>query len=91
MPKGSEANWVQKLYDKHTKSKHFSKPRMSRTSFIIHHFADNVEYQIDGFLEKNRDTILEEQINLFKASQVSALDTAYNEFGYNEHLTDCNE
>ena len=48
----------------------FSKPRMSRTSFIIHHFADNVEYQMDGFLEKNRDTILEEQINLFKASQV---------------------
>ena len=55
---------------------------MSRTSFIIHHFADNVEYQMDGFLEKNRDTILEEQINLFKASQVSTLDTAYNEFGY---------
>ena len=77
MPKGSEANWVQKLYDKHTKSKHFSKPRMSRTSFIIHHFADNVEYQMDGFLEKNRDTILEEQINLFKASQVSTLGTAY--------------
>ena len=25
---------------------------------------------MDGFLEKNRDTILEEQINLFKASQV---------------------
>ena len=42
---------------------------------------------MDGFLEKNRDTILEEQINLFKASQVSTLGTAYNnEFGYNEHL-----
>ncbi len=70
MPKGSEANWVQKLYDKHTRSKHFSKPRMSRQSFIIHHFADNVEYQMEGFLEKNRDTVLEEQINIFKASQV---------------------
>ena len=86
MPKGSEANWVQKLYDKHTKSKHFSKPRMSRTSFIIHHFADNVEYQMDGFLEKNRDTILEEQINLFKASQVSTLGTAHNEFNYKEKI-----
>ena len=43
---------------------------MSRKSFVIHHFADNVEYQMDGFLEKNRDTVLEDQINLFKASQV---------------------
>ena len=86
MPKGSEANWVQKLYDKHTKSKHFSKPRMSRTSFIIHHFADNVEYQMDGFLEKNRDTILEEQINLFKASQVSTPGPKCNEFGFDKHL-----
>ncbi len=70
MPKGSDANWCQKLYDKHGKTKHFSKPRMSRKSFVIHHFADNVEYQMDGFLEKNRDTVLEDQINLFKASQV---------------------
>ena len=43
---------------------------MSNTSFIINHFADNVEYTMDGFLEKNRDTVLEEQINIIKASQV---------------------
>jgi len=68
MPKGSDQNWCLKLYDKHTKTQHFSKPRMSQKSFIIHHFADDVQYQIDGFLEKNRDTVLEEQINILKAS-----------------------
>ncbi|KAK6959164.1 Unconventional myosin-Va, partial [Biomphalaria glabrata] len=41
MPKGSDANWCQKLYDKHlNKSQHFDKPRMSRSAFIINHFAD---------------------------------------------------
>ena len=45
---------------------------MSNTAFIIHHFADHVQYQMDGFMEKNRDTVLEEQINILKASQVSA-------------------
>ena len=29
-----------------------------------------VEYQCDGFLEKNRDTVNEEQINVLKASKV---------------------
>ena len=72
MPKGSDSNWCQKLYDKHLKkSKHFDKPRTSNMAFIIHHFADNVEYTADGFLEKNRDTVLEEQVNILKASEVS--------------------
>ena len=71
MPRGSDANWCQKLYDKHMKAKHFSKPRMSNTAFIVHHFADDVTYQIEGFLEKNRDTVFEEQIDILKASQVS--------------------
>lgn len=29
-----------------------------------------VEYQCDGFLEKNKDTVNEEQINVLKASKV---------------------
>lgn len=29
-----------------------------------------VEYLSDGFLEKNRDTVHEEQINILKASKV---------------------
>ena len=31
-----------------------------------------VEYQCEGFLEKNRDTVYEEQINILKASQVGS-------------------
>ena len=72
MPKGSDKNWCQKLYDKHyNKAKHFDKPRMSNMAFIVHHFADKVTYQADGFLEKNRDTVLEDHINILKASEVS--------------------
>uniref|UniRef100_A0A8C2GU92 Myosin VB n=1 Tax=Cyprinus carpio TaxID=7962 RepID=A0A8C2GU92_CYPCA len=73
VPKGTDQNWAQKLYSKHSKSGHFEKPRMSNRSFIVVHFADKVEYQCDGFLEKNRDTVYEEQINILKASQVSTV------------------
>ncbi|XP_007486729.1 unconventional myosin-Vb isoform X1 [Monodelphis domestica] len=69
VPKGTDQNWAQKLYDQHSSSQHFQKPRMSNTSFIVLHFADQVEYLSDGFLEKNRDTVHEEQINILKASK----------------------
>lgn len=39
--------------------------------FIIHHFADMVEYDTNGFVEKNRDTINDEHLSLLKASEVS--------------------
>nr|XP_019842479.1 PREDICTED: unconventional myosin-Vb [Bos indicus] len=42
---------------------------MSNKAFIVIHFADKVEYLSDGFLEKNRDTVYEEQINILKASK----------------------
>jgi myosin V len=71
MPKGSDMTWCSKLYEKHMKtSQHFSKPRLSQKSFVVHHFAEHVEYQADGFLEKNRDTVLEEQLKILKASEI---------------------
>nr|P70569.1 RecName: Full=Unconventional myosin-Vb; AltName: Full=Myosin heavy chain myr 6 [Rattus norvegicus]AAB38840.1 myr 6 myosin heavy chain [Rattus norvegicus] len=69
VPKGTDQNWAQKLYERHSNSQHFQKPRMSNTAFIVIHFADKVEYLSDGFLEKNRDTVYEEQINILKASK----------------------
>ncbi|XP_042369319.1 unconventional myosin-Va isoform X3 [Plectropomus leopardus] len=70
MPKGSDDSWAQKLYNTHLKTcSLFEKPRMSNRAFIIQHFADKVEYQCEGFLEKNKDTVNEEQINVLKASK----------------------
>uniref|UniRef100_A0AAQ4QY18 Myosin VAb n=1 Tax=Gasterosteus aculeatus aculeatus TaxID=481459 RepID=A0AAQ4QY18_GASAC len=74
MPKGSDDTWAQKLYNTLLKQNaHFDKPRMSNRAFIVHHFADKVEYQCDGFLEKNKDTVNEEQINVLKKSKVDWL------------------
>ncbi|XP_052387066.1 unconventional myosin-Va isoform X2 [Carassius gibelio] len=74
MPKGSDDSWAQKLYNTHLKTcALFEKPRMSNKAFIIQHFADKVEYQCDGFLEKNKDTVNEEQIHVLKASKFDLL------------------
>uniref|UniRef100_A0A3B4YES3 Unconventional myosin-Va-like n=1 Tax=Seriola lalandi dorsalis TaxID=1841481 RepID=A0A3B4YES3_SERLL len=74
MPKGSDDTWAQKLYNTLLKQNaHFDKPRLSNRAFIIHHFADKVEYQCEGFLEKNKDTVNEEQINVLKKSKFDLL------------------
>ncbi|XP_075064119.1 unconventional myosin-Va isoform X9 [Mixophyes fleayi] len=74
MPKGSDNTWAQKLYNTHLKTcVLFEKPRLSNVAFIIKHFADKVEYQCEGFLEKNKDTVFEEQIKVLKASKFKLL------------------
>ncbi|CAK6967247.1 unconventional myosin-Va isoform X5 [Scomber scombrus] len=74
MPKGSDDSWAQKLYNTHLKTcSLFEKPRMSNRAFIIQHFADKVEYQCGGFLEKNKDTVNEDQISVLKASKFDLL------------------
>ncbi|XP_038605941.1 unconventional myosin-Vc isoform X1 [Tachyglossus aculeatus] len=70
LPQGTDENWLQKLYNQFVnKNPLFEKPRMSNTSFCIQHFADKVEYECEGFLEKNRDTVYEVLIDILRKSK----------------------
>ncbi|XP_075431820.1 unconventional myosin-Va isoform X2 [Ascaphus truei] len=80
MPKGSDNTWAQKLYNTHLKKcALFEKPRLSNVAFIIQHFADKVEYQCEGFLEKNKDTVFEEQMKVLKSSKFKMLSELFQE------------
>ncbi|XP_072764523.1 unconventional myosin-Va isoform X2 [Anoplolepis gracilipes] len=79
MPKGSDASWAEKLYTKCSKSKHFEKPRFGTSAFLIHHFADLVQYETVGFLEKNRDTVIEEQVDVLRNSENKLLKKLFSD------------
>ncbi|CAF1195423.1 unnamed protein product [Rotaria sp. Silwood1] len=71
MPKGSDENWHRKIVTQHGKHPDFlTKKLTANSTFIINHFAEKVEYSIDGFLEKNRDTVLEDQLKMLKESEL---------------------
>lgn len=70
MPKGSDESWAGKLYEKCAKYKHFDKPRFGVSSFLVKHFSDLVEYDVNGFLEKNRDTVSKELVNVVRQSEM---------------------
>ncbi|XP_016298040.1 unconventional myosin-Vc [Sinocyclocheilus anshuiensis] len=76
---GTDKNWLQKLYNFLGSKPLFEKPRMSNDSFVIQHFADKVEYQCKGFLEKNRDTLYEELVDIMRASQFALLANFFKE------------
>ena len=43
--------------------------RNNKLSFTIHHYAGKVSYCAMGFLEKNRDTLSDSVVDMFKQSQ----------------------
>lgn len=45
-----------------------AEPRFEKTSFIVKHFSDAVQYQSFGFLDKNRDTVSKELVSVIEES-----------------------
>lgn len=61
--------FAEKLYQKYKDNPHFSRPKFSRSDFTIHHYAGNVTYQTDLFLDKNIDAAVNEHQDLLHASR----------------------
>ncbi|KAF2951968.1 hypothetical protein DAI22_01g301100 [Oryza sativa Japonica Group] len=70
-PKSTHETFSQKLYEKFKNHKRFTKPKLSRTAFTIQHYAGDVIYQSDHFLDKNKDYVVAEHQELLNASRCS--------------------
>ncbi|KAL6614620.1 hypothetical protein ACP70R_036890 [Stipagrostis hirtigluma subsp. patula] len=70
-PKSTHETFSQKLYEKFKNHKRFTKPKLSRTAFTIQHYAGDVIYQSDQFLDKNKDYVVAEHQELLNASKCS--------------------
>ena len=70
LPMGSDEQFVTKLHHNfaNDKSKYYKKPRFGRSSFTVCHYAINVTYESDGFIEKNRDTVPDEHMEVLRAT-----------------------
>ncbi|KAJ4867694.1 Myosin-13 [Raphanus sativus] len=68
-PRSTHETFSQKLYETLKKNKHFSKPKLARTDFTVCHYAGDVTYQTQQFLEKNKDYVVAEHQALLGASK----------------------
>ncbi|XP_044463733.1 myosin-17 isoform X3 [Mangifera indica] len=68
-PKSTHETFAQKLYQTFKNNKRFIKPKLSRTSFTISHYAGEVTYLAELFLDKNKDYVVAEHQVLLTASK----------------------
>ncbi|CAA0823245.1 Myosin-12 [Striga hermonthica] len=70
-PKSTHETFAQKMYQTYKAHKRFSKPKLARTDFTINHYAGDVTYQADHFLDKNKDYVVAEHQALLTESKCS--------------------
>jgi myosin V len=68
LPMGSDESFVNKLHHNFAadKQKFYKKPRFGKSSFTVCHYATDVTYESDGFIEKNRDTVPDEHMEIMR-------------------------
>lgn len=70
LPMGSDEQFVNKLHHNFAGDKQpfYKKPRFGKSAFTICHYALEVTYESDGFIEKNRDTVPDEHLEVLRQS-----------------------
>jgi myosin heavy subunit len=78
VPRGSDVKFVSRLHTTFdetvaTKSTYFVRNRRKPNDFGVRHFAGDVMYTVDGFLEKNKDTLSSILVTMLKNSSVPVI------------------
>ncbi|XP_071309051.1 myosin-3-like isoform X2 [Agelaius tricolor] len=84
-PKATDTSFKNKLYDQHLgKSSSFQKPKPAKgkaeAHFSLVHYAGTVDYNITGWLEKNKDPLNETVVGLYQKSSMKILCHLYASF-----------
>lgn len=78
-PKATDHSFLEKCHYNHALSDVYSRPRMSSMEFGIKHYAGQVWYTVDGFLDKNRDTLRSDVLDLLSGSRMTMIAKMFSE------------
>lgn len=70
-PRSTHETFAEKLYQTFKDHKRFNKPKLARSDFTICHYAGDVTYQTEHFLDKNKDYVVAEHQALLSESKCS--------------------
>eukprot|EP00117_Sycon_ciliatum_P037453 scpid4622/ scgid28017/ Unconventional myosin-XV; Unconventional myosin-15 len=70
-PKASDDSFLEKIHQQHAKHPYYVKPKVRNGKFGVKHYAGCVTYEVKMFLDKNRDTLRPDLIELLHGSSMS--------------------
>ncbi|XP_024007808.1 myosin-7 isoform X2 [Eutrema salsugineum] len=76
-PRSTHDTFAQKLYQTFKDHKRFAKPKLAQTDFTICHYAGDVTYQTELFLDKNKDYVVGEHQALLSSSDCSFVSSLF--------------
>jgi len=79
-PKATDVTFLDKLHANHVKNPRYVKPKMAKAEFGIEHFAGQVMYTVNTFLDKNRDTLGDAVRDMLQASKVPLVVQIFQDF-----------
>ncbi|XP_058917904.1 unconventional myosin-X [Kogia breviceps] len=68
-PQATDGTLLEKLHSQHANNHFYVKPRVAVNNFGVKHYAGEVQYDVRGILEKNRDTFRDDLLNLLRESR----------------------
>lgn len=69
-PRATDLSFLEKCHYNHALNELYSRPRLNGPEFGVRHYAGPVWYNVDGFLDKNRDTLRPDVVELLIASSL---------------------
>eukprot|EP01125_Pyxidicula_operculata_P000059 TRINITY_DN1008_c0_g1_i1.p1 TRINITY_DN1008_c0_g1~~TRINITY_DN1008_c0_g1_i1.p1 ORF type:complete len:1521 (-),score=561.84 TRINITY_DN1008_c0_g1_i1:153-4715(-) len=84
VPKGSDKGFIGRLTKQYAKHKYFDYNAKNPMFFDVKHFAGQVTYDAEGFLEKNKDALTLDVIKAIKASEINLVKALLADEGEDE-------
>ncbi|KAF4705085.1 hypothetical protein FOZ63_012578, partial [Perkinsus olseni] len=80
IPGGSDKNFCSKLCHRYKDHRRFDIVKTRQDCFVVNHFAGPVEYDTEGFMDKNKDQMSYSLFKVMKASTSAYVSTLFTEY-----------
>ncbi|EER20303.1 myosin F, putative [Perkinsus marinus ATCC 50983] len=80
IPGGSDKNFCSKLCHRYKEHRRFDIVKTRQDCFVVNHFAGPVEYDTEGFMDKNKDQMSYSLFKVMKGSSSDYVSTLFTEY-----------
>ncbi|RLN74255.1 hypothetical protein BBJ28_00009013 [Nothophytophthora sp. Chile5] len=87
-PMGSDQSFVSKLVSLRESHQRLERARLSQTHFTLRHYAGPVTYDAEGFVEKNKDSLQTDLLELLGSSSNGLMSMVFGDGANTAFMTD---